>query len=171
MCDRLCSLIYCGKRLIRGALQIQDRSPQSRSVASRNQEQTHSDATGLNCGDRSWICKASRVWSTGTEFPNGVQKQSTGRSELSLPEVEVRNFGAQMAKIVHLFYPPSTYNVPCTVVPQQNDHCLRPGILFLHKSYIFPVPARCRSVCSNNGTVLNDLFTIEAETWQKLSSY
>jgi len=39
-----------------GALQIQDRSPQSRPVASRNQSQTHSDATGLDCGDRSWIC-------------------------------------------------------------------------------------------------------------------
>ena len=41
-----------------GVLQIQDRSPQSRPVASRNQSQTHSDATGLNCGDRSWICNA-----------------------------------------------------------------------------------------------------------------
>jgi len=40
------------------ALQIQDRSPQSRPVASRNQSQTHSDATGLNCCDRSWICNA-----------------------------------------------------------------------------------------------------------------
>jgi len=37
-------------------LQIQDRSPQSRPVASRNQ--SHSDATGLNCGDRSWIRNA-----------------------------------------------------------------------------------------------------------------
>jgi len=31
-----------------GVLQIQHRSPQSRPVASRNQSQTHSDATGLN---------------------------------------------------------------------------------------------------------------------------
>ena len=37
-------------------LQIQDRSPQLRPVASLNQSQTHSDATGLHCGDRSWIC-------------------------------------------------------------------------------------------------------------------
>jgi len=42
----------------RGALQIQDRSPPSRPVVSRNQSQTHSDATGLNCDDRSWICNA-----------------------------------------------------------------------------------------------------------------
>ena len=44
-----------------GALQIQDRSPQSRPVASRNQSQTHSDATDLNCGDQSQfsgICNA-----------------------------------------------------------------------------------------------------------------
>ena len=40
----------------RGALQTQDRSPRLRPVASRNQSQTHSDATGLNCGDRYWIC-------------------------------------------------------------------------------------------------------------------
>jgi len=39
-----------------GVLQIKDQSPQSRSVASRNPSQTQSDATGLNCGDRSWIC-------------------------------------------------------------------------------------------------------------------
>jgi len=40
----------------RGALHIQDRSPQSRPVASLNQSQTHCDATGHNCGgDRSWI--------------------------------------------------------------------------------------------------------------------
>jgi len=45
----------------RGALQIQDRSPQSRPVASRNQSQTHSDATGLSCGDRSWICNAPKM--------------------------------------------------------------------------------------------------------------
>jgi len=44
---------YCD---IWGALQIQDRSPLSRLVVSRNQSQVHSDATGLNCGDRSWIC-------------------------------------------------------------------------------------------------------------------
>ena len=35
------------------------RSSQSRPVASSNQSQTHSDATGLNCGERSWICNAS----------------------------------------------------------------------------------------------------------------
>jgi len=28
--------------------------------------QTHSDATGLNCGDRSWICKAPLVLMTST---------------------------------------------------------------------------------------------------------
>ena len=39
----------------------QDRSSQSRPVASRNQSQTHSDATGLDCGDRSWICNAPHV--------------------------------------------------------------------------------------------------------------
>jgi len=44
-----------------GTLHIQDRSPQSRLVASRNQLQTHSDATGLNCGDRFWICNAPLV--------------------------------------------------------------------------------------------------------------
>ena len=54
----------------RGVLQIQDQSPQSRPVASRNQSQTHSDlfynlldsdATGLDCGVRSWICKLPQV--------------------------------------------------------------------------------------------------------------
>jgi len=39
-----------------GVLQIQDQSPQSRPVASLNQPQMHSDMTGLNCGDQSWIC-------------------------------------------------------------------------------------------------------------------
>ena len=34
-----------------GALQIQDRSLQSRPVASRNQSQMHSDVTGLHCGN------------------------------------------------------------------------------------------------------------------------
>jgi len=33
-------------------------------VASRNQEQTHSDATGLNCGDRSWICNVPLICKT-----------------------------------------------------------------------------------------------------------
>jgi len=42
-------------------LQIQDRSPQSRPVASLNQSQMHSDATGLNCGNRSWICNTPQV--------------------------------------------------------------------------------------------------------------
>jgi len=52
----------------RGALQIQDWSPQSTPVASRNQSQTHSDATGLNyCGDWSWICNAPQVSAVADE--------------------------------------------------------------------------------------------------------
>jgi len=35
----------------------QDRS----RCARRNQSQTHSDATGLNCGNRSWICNAPLI--------------------------------------------------------------------------------------------------------------
>jgi len=52
----------------RGASQIQDRSPQSRQVASRNQSQTRSDATGLDCGDRSWICNAPNVKHTERNY-------------------------------------------------------------------------------------------------------
>jgi len=37
-----------------GALQIQDRSPQSRPVSSLNQSQTHSDATGLGFATSRW---------------------------------------------------------------------------------------------------------------------
>jgi len=44
-----------------GALQSQDWSPRLRPVASRNQSQTHSDATGLNGGERSWICNAPQA--------------------------------------------------------------------------------------------------------------
>jgi len=47
---------------VRGVLQIQDQSPQLRPVATLNQSQTHSDATGLNCGDRSWICNTPLAW-------------------------------------------------------------------------------------------------------------
>jgi len=39
-----------------GVLQIQDRSPQSRPVASHNQSQTHSDTTGLG------FAIATRPW-------------------------------------------------------------------------------------------------------------
>ena len=44
------SLIVVLLRITADTLQTQDRLPQSRPVASRNQSQTHSDATGLNCG-------------------------------------------------------------------------------------------------------------------------
>ena len=42
----------------RGALQIPDRSPQLRPVASECVCDWLRDATGLDCGDRSWICNA-----------------------------------------------------------------------------------------------------------------
>jgi len=49
-----------------GALQIQDRSPQSRPVASRNQSQT--DATGLHCGD--WRPQRAPEQVCRTELPD-----------------------------------------------------------------------------------------------------
>jgi len=44
-------------------LQIQDRSPQLRPVASECVCDWLRDATGLDCGDRSWICNAPQVLS------------------------------------------------------------------------------------------------------------
>jgi len=41
-----------------GMLQIQDRSPQSRPVALECVCDWLREATGLDCGDRSWICNA-----------------------------------------------------------------------------------------------------------------
>ena len=46
----------------RGVLQIQDRSPQWRPVASECVCDWLSDATGLDCGDRSWICNTPQVY-------------------------------------------------------------------------------------------------------------
>jgi len=47
-----------------GALQIQDRSPQLRPVASECVCDWLRDATGLDCGDRSWISNAPQAhWS------------------------------------------------------------------------------------------------------------
>ena len=45
---------------IGGALQIQDRSSQLRPVASECVCDWLRDTTGLDCGDRSWICNAPR---------------------------------------------------------------------------------------------------------------
>ena len=45
----------------RAALQIQDRSPQLRPVPSECVCDWLRDATGLDCGDRSWICNAPKV--------------------------------------------------------------------------------------------------------------
>jgi len=49
---------------IRGALQIQDRSPQLRSVASEYVCDWLRDETGLDCGDRSWICNAPQFFTS-----------------------------------------------------------------------------------------------------------
>jgi len=62
-------------------LQIQDRSPQSRPVASRNQSQTHSDATGLHCGDRSWICNA----------PYDAGLKRAARGSLKIQDAKIRH--------------------------------------------------------------------------------
>jgi len=45
----------------RGALQVQDRLPQLRLVSSECVCYWLRDATGLDCGDRSWICNAPQL--------------------------------------------------------------------------------------------------------------
>jgi len=57
----------------RGALQIQDRSPQLRLVSSECVCDWWRNATGLDCGDRSWICNTSqlRLFSTTGLILNG----------------------------------------------------------------------------------------------------
>jgi len=45
----------------RGVLQIQDRSPQLRPVASECVCDWLRDATGLDCGDQSWICNTPQL--------------------------------------------------------------------------------------------------------------
>ena len=49
------------RRAARGALQIQDRSPQLRPAASGCVCDWWRDATGLDCGNRSWICNAPEL--------------------------------------------------------------------------------------------------------------
>ena len=52
-----------------GALQVQDRSPQLRPAASECVCDWLRDATGLDCGDRSWICNAPLDVVTGKRCP------------------------------------------------------------------------------------------------------
>jgi len=69
-----CSLlIHVFSISTRGLLQIQDRSPQLRLVASECVCDWFHDATGLDCGDRSWICNTPqlRPFSTNGLILNG----------------------------------------------------------------------------------------------------
>jgi len=85
-------------------LQIQDRSPQSRPVALRNQSQTHSDATSLNSGDRSWICNAPLVlmlktWTSRLQFCKFAKHRKM--PWLQLPDIQESSAVAEMGDRGH----------------------------------------------------------------------
>jgi len=77
----------------RGALQIQDWSPQLRPVASECVCDWLRDATGLDCGDRSWICNA----------PLQVSKQQLDATFRLLARWRYATMFFVLTRIVHNF--------------------------------------------------------------------